>query len=290
MLRNLFVWSAVVVGSSACFTTGAMQPASTLGKGNLTGGVEGTLNLLAVPNAQTARDLGVSQATPYPSVNGIFRVGVTDHVDLGVRAGFTGLELTSKFMFTDPNDRIVLSLAPSVTGYYLPSVSDGTTTTKNTGRFRVPLPLLFGYKIGDHEFVAGARLVPEAVFVRDIFAGAPTQTVFGFSAGGSVGFALRLGNSFILMPEVSVEAPVFLSSATQFGTVTALGLGIVQLTAGVGCMWGRFKPRANAAPVVLPEEEMPPPPMVPPNNPPPQEELPPDVAPPPPPPPMVPAQ
>ena len=290
-MKRLVLFACVLGSSTGCFTFGAMQPASTLGKGNLTGGVESNLNLVAVPNANTARQYGMSQLTPYPSVNGFFRFGVSDHVDLGVRAGGTGIELTSKFMFTNPEDRFVFSIAPSLSGYYLPSitttVNGQTMSTQNTGTVVLPVQALFGYKLGDHELVVGARVMNQLALLRDTYANAPVVPGFILTLGGSVGFALRLGNSFILMPEIALQAPVFATVSTPFGQASAAGLGIVQLNAGVSCMFGRFKPRSGeVTPQVDPQlDPARPAPAPAPSNP---EEWPQDVAPPPPPPPPPP--
>ena len=277
-MRRVAWLVALGAAASGCLTIGAAQPASTMGKGRIQGGVEGSIWAYATTSNNAGNSSGVQWL---PSVNGFLRFGVSDHVDLGFRAGGTFLELQSKFMFTDPESRFVFSLAPSLHGYFLPSITDNTgRSTPNTGSLAIPVPLMFGIKLGNHELVFTAREVNQLYFLRDNYPGAPTTQAFAVALGTSAGIALRLGESFILMPELSVQTPIWVSVTNQFGTGSAFGSPLVQFTGGVSCIFGRMKPRTGQ-PVV---EEGPPPPPPPEPYVPPQE-LPPDVAPPPPPPP-----
>jgi len=276
MLRLLTVAAAVL--STGCLTIGASQPASTMGKGNIQGGVEGQF---------WGNVTSQSGLLWLPNVAGHLRFGVSDHVDLGVRAGFNGLELQGKFMLTDPESTFVFSLITTPQGGYLPGTSNMMTgmTTAHLGRFAVPFGGLFGIKLGNHELVFGAREVNDLYFLRDNFPGAPTTQVFLIGLGASAGIALRLGNSFILMPEFAIQAPIWASVTSRFGTGSAFGTPGIQFSAGVTCIFGKMKPRRDAPPPP-PADDYPQQPSPPgddqPYTPPP---LPPDVAPVPPPPP-----
>jgi hypothetical protein len=281
---------ALVALCSGCVTISTLQPASTMGKGNLQGGVDTTLGATLVPDPNL-RSANQGAASPLLSVNGFFRFGVTDNVDLGIRGGGTLLEVQSKFMFTDAQSQFVLSLAPSVTGAYLPATkgnaSRGTAATPEVGELVVPVPLLFGIKLGDHELVFSGRFVSQLVFVKPVTAPEILVTGYVASLGVSAGIALRLSNSFILVPEIAFQAPIAVTYSSSVGSGSLSGPGIYTLTAGVGCIFGRMKPRGPVAPPPRKDEEeqweetAPPAPVVP--SPP--EALPPDVAPPPPPPP-----
>ncbi len=276
-MRNLLL-ATLALCASACVTVGAAQPASTMGKGNVQGGVEGNFWGYFVP--------GRTGVSVLPNVSGFLRFGLGDHVDLGFRAGFNGLELQSKFMFTDPESNFVFSLAAMAQGYFLPQLTDSTSTstTPNVGTFAVPVSPMVGIKLGNHELVFAAREVTQLYFVRDAYPGAPTQQLLTINLGLSAGIALRLGNSFILMPEIAFQAPVWASVSTPYGTGSAFGTPLVQFTGGVSCIFGKMKPRRDSAPP--PVEYVPPDQAAPAEgdsySPPP---LPPDVAPVPPPPP-----
>lgn len=276
-MRDLLAVSFAVL-ATGCLTVGASQPASTLGKGNVTGGVESQFWGVVTPRS----GLGW-----LPSGSGFIRFGVHDHVDLGARVGLNGFELQGKFMLTPPESPIVFSLIVTPQGAYVPGLRDmAGNTSPNFGRLAFPVGGLFGIKLGDHELVFGAREVNDLYFLKENFAGAPTTQVLFVGLGASAGIALRLGNGFILMPEFAIQAPLWASVSSQFGTGSAFTTPGVQFTAGVTCIFGKMRPRRDSAPPPPAEEQpLPPPGDGRPYSPPP---LPPDVAPVPPPPPPPP--
>lgn len=288
MMSRLLSVAVLGLCATGCLTVGSMQTASTLGRGNIQGGVASELWGTIITDSRLLSP-GVNTFNVLPSVSGVLRFGVSDVVDLGLRAGFNSIELQGKIQFLD-TEQFAVSVAPAVTGFYIPSINDGMgTVTKNTGVVAIPVPVLFGIKIGNHELVFAAREVNQIIFLRDPYAGAPLQTGFELLLGLSAGIALRLSDSFVLMPEIAAQLPLFVSVFTPFGSGSALGNpGVFQLTAGVGCLFGRMKPRIGVAPPPAEEPPMYAPPMESPppvQPPPPGNELPPDVAPPPPPPP-----
>lgn len=291
MLRSALV---VLLACSGCITVGSAQPASTLGKGNVVGGVEGSLWSVVVPDQRTATALGVSTFNVLPSVSGVLRVGVSDRVDLGARIGLNGLELQSKFMFTEPGANLIVSLAPQLQGFYFPSITDGMgSSTNQFGMLSVPLPVLVGIRLGAHELVFGVRQVNQLVIYKENFANAQNYVAYSMLFGASAGIALRFGTSFMMIPEIAAQVPVWQTAQTRYGSVSSVGVGSFQLTAGVACVFGKVGgPQASSAPPEpAPEswDDKPPPPPRPQQPQPPPQEWPDDVAPPPPPPPPPPA-
>jgi hypothetical protein len=273
----------VVLLACGCASLGRMETASTLGKGNVVGGVETTGYLDYYFDPAVPAQTGLTNPIIYPQVNGFVRFGLTDRFDLGLRGGSTLLEIETKVMFTDPDSALLaLSLAPSLMGFYLPSVTSAGQTTPAIGLIGIPIPLLIGLKLGGHELVFGPRVVNQIVFYND----GRQSGGYVLSVGTSVGFAARITQSFVLMPEISMLMPVFVSAATPFGTASVAGVGSIAFSAGLSCTFGKMKPRpGDATPPPAPEEA--PAPLVPPPPPPPL--LPSDVAQPPPPPPPQPA-
>ncbi len=289
MLRSALV---LLVTASGCITVGSAQPASTLGRGNFVGGVEGSLWSVVVPDQRTATALGVSTLNVLPSVSGVLRVGVSDRVDLGARIGLNGLELQSKFMFTEPGAKLIVSLAPQLQGFYFPSINDGMgTSTNQFGMLSIPLPVLVGIRLGAHELVFGVRQVNQIVIYKESFANAQNYVAYSMLFGASAGIALRFGTSFMMIPEIAAQVPVWQTAQTRYGPVSTLGIGSFQLTAGVACVFGKVGgPRAaEPPPEPAPESWDDQPPARPPQRQPPPQEWPDDVAPPPPPPPLPPA-
>ena len=261
--RSVLVSAALVVLSllsSGCLTLGSAQTASTLGKGRVSGGVEASLVAETQPQWPPVANQGVggffSNGRGVPSVNGFIRFGVAERIDLGLRAGGSVLEVQSKFQLTSPDSQFVLSLAPALSGFYLPSVQVRETGgfTRNTatyGALVVPLPLLLGYKIKNHELVLGARVTNMLGFVRA--PGSQTTTSgYALSLGGTLGIALRLGNAFIMMPELAISAPVYSTFVGSFGDGSSVSSGWVYFGGGISFQFGNFKPRIQA-PEVKPE-------------------------------------
>ncbi|MBL8956765.1 MAG: hypothetical protein JNK82_38685 [Myxococcaceae bacterium] len=282
-MRNVLVVSVVSVVAlcgSGCITIGAAQPASTMGKGNVNGGVEAN-----VWGYSTGNGIGIP-----PSVSGVIRFGVSDHVDLGVRLGLNGAELQGKFMLTDPNsERFVFSLAAMAQGFFFPQLTGVNTSTPNFGSLAFPVVAMFGIKLGNHELVFGARETSQLYFTRDAFPGAPTTQIFAVNLGVSAGIALRLGESFIMMPELALQGPVWASARNLFGNANEFNTPLVRFTAGMSFIFGKMKPRQNLPPPPVEYERQPPPPAYDEGDPTPPP-LPPDVAPVPPPPPPPPPE
>lgn len=205
---------------AACASFSSVQSADTLGRGQVQGAVEP-----GVWGAVTGRGLEM-----VPHVDGAVRVGVTERLDLGVRAGSSFLEAQGKVLLTPPGHRrLAVSLAPSVGGIF-----------RATGLVTASLPVLIGLKLpGAHELVLGPRV--QGVFAYD---GAQWTTIV--LAGSSVGFLWRITDAFGLLPEVAVLRPII---GAEYANAVVAGFDVrgvfVQLK--LGLLFGRFRPVTDSA-------------------------------------------
>lgn len=181
--RILVAWAALAVTQGCAVSAGQM--ARTNGAGNVQVGVEpGAFGVL--------RD---GQTGALGTLDLAVRAGVGDRVDLGGRLGNTsGLELQSKVQLTG-EDGVVVSVAPALA--LNPFVVDAAYNYVS-----LPLPVLIDLPVGDHAVVLGPRLHPVA-YIEDV----PEQQVW-LGAGTSVGFAARVREWAILLPEVGIEVPL----------------------------------------------------------------------------------
>ncbi|HEY0881607.1 MAG TPA: hypothetical protein VGD87_08760 [Archangium sp.] len=186
-MNNAFAVLAAVV-LSGCVSISSVQRADTLGAGNLQVGVEPG----AIAQQTTVPGLfyqGYRTYLPGPHLDASLRMGITDRIDLGVRAGFSGVELQSKFMLTERDSRFTVSLAPTAGG------SPAWVTAA--------LPVLVGIGFGRHQLVLGARVQGTWRFPDGVSA-----SNSALSVGGSLGFAFRVSERLTLLPELALAAPV----------------------------------------------------------------------------------
>jgi hypothetical protein len=182
---------------------GMVQTAQTVGKGG----------------SEISIDPGfagiVNTSTIGPTLNAAYRYGITDRFDLGARLGTSIAEVQTKFLLTEPsNDTIAVSLAPAA-GLLLGL--GGPIYAVN-----IPIPLLIGFKFGEHELTLGPRLQNNIYFITDNSGNMP----YILSVGLSVGFAAQLTDKFRILPELSMSTPVVLlgsqvSSAADYYPVEA---------------------------------------------------------------------
>jgi hypothetical protein len=213
-------WLFLGVSSSllGCASVTNVQRADTLGKGNFQVGVE--------PGVQAAA--AGTAFVPYPHLDGSIRFGVSEGVDLGLRAGWSFLELQGKFLVTRPGDpNYAVSIAPTVGGIFVGAAG------ASAGLLNFGLPVLVGFKFGLNELVLGPRLQGYYVFGSG---GTSSTSVGGLilAGGGSVGFAISVAETVAIMPELGVVVP-FAGSATVGGSTTGGGL------TGAGSLIGQFK-------------------------------------------------
>ncbi len=207
-----------------CASVTNVQRADTLGKGNFQVGIE--------PGVQGAASSGLF--VPYPHLDGSFRFGVTDGVDLGVRAGWSFLELQGKFLVTRPGDpKYAVSIAPTVGGIFLGV--GGAGASASVGLLNFGLPMLIGFKFGLHELILGPRLQGYYLFGSGGSSSGSATGLLILAGGASVGFAFAVSETLAILPEFGLVVP-FLGAAGVSGGSTSTGaLG------GAGGVIGQFK-------------------------------------------------
>lgn len=209
-----------------CVSLSSVQTADTLGKGRLQVAVEP--GVWGGATSEGARLL--------PHVDAAVRYGVSDRVDLGVRAGSSFLELMGKVLLTEPSDaHLAVSVAPAASGGISPLVRDSAGRLTGVGGIvNLALPVLVGFKTaGGSELVLGPR-------VHGLLTLGPTRWLV-LAAGMSAGFLWRLGERVGLMPEVSVVMPIA-TNQTKVGVLDPSG-PLLQIKVGV--LFGAFRPRPN---------------------------------------------
>lgn len=218
-MRWLALLSVLALGlaASGCATVGTFQSADTLGKGGRQFGLE--------PSVWWPK---TGNETPLPNVGMTARWGVNDHYDMGFRLGTSGLELLTKVGIVQGAHPITLAVAPSFGGLYAPY--KGTTAGVLAGQ----VPLLLGVNLARHELVVAPKFQ-----VWHMLGGEERETAI--NAGGSLGFAIRLGKRVELIPEVAAVVP--LKSWQWDGEPVALvqpGQGVM-LDGGMAILFGRYK-------------------------------------------------
>ena len=239
--------------ATGCLSMGTMQTASTLGKGNFQISAEAGAYGFSVPKSGAGGGNGAASPEVVPHFDVSFRYGLSDRVDIGVRTGWSLLELQAKFLFTNPaNDRLAISLAPTLGGIFLGTSSSGGMPT-TLSYFNLGLPLLVGIKhFRANELVFGPRLNHMLVSLSDSTGSA---AVYLFGIGGSVGYAFSIGEVFKILPELAFNVPVAASATTGRSTIAGAGFGGVIWQLKVGLMFGRSGKR--------PAEPLPTPPPMP---------------------------
>lgn len=198
----------------ACAAIGSTQTADTVGAGRLQVGVEPGVTAL-VPRTSTEQ----------PSLTPLFdvsvRYGAAERLDLGVRAGQSGLGLETKVMLTPRRWPLLVSVAPTVSARLEPS---GEPLAIVGQTFSAALPLLIGVRLGPHQLVLGPR-AQGFVFLPNDGARASYRVLM---AGGSLAVALRISRAVAVMPELAVLLPL-----VQGGDAPRSGAGLpVQLKLG----------------------------------------------------------
>lgn len=178
---------------------------------------------------------GVDATLPVPWAHATIRAhhGVHDRVELGARAwgfGFPnsavtyGAALDAKFGIYRPSPaesrwQIAAAVSPS---YHQILYADAPNHV-----FGVTVPVLVGYTFGKHELVFGPRV---ADFVSTSYG---QETIHSVWPGGSVGFAVALGERLELFPElVLLHSPLSLNG--ESAADDRRGITLAQMGMGVG--------------------------------------------------------
>ncbi len=222
---GIAAWAVLSLGLGGCVSFATMGTARTL--------PEGHVQFLAAPSYETA--LVTGDDTRYSSYDEAPQLvlganyGLTDRVELGVRAWLVGAQVGTKLALLRPDSDesgLNLSLAPS-----LSYAGIGDDTYKpfgilvRTDQFlSFQLPALVGIRWRRHELVLGARAAATGVFSKYT----PAQRLI-WSVGGSVGLAVRLHPRIRVVPEVAVLQPIGTDVVVSHWQRTYLHFGVAFL-------------------------------------------------------------
>jgi hypothetical protein len=221
-MEDVLIRISLLVALAAAFA-GACAPATvqlarTNGQGNFQLGLEPGLLAGAAPETLEV----------IPSFNVAGRYGVSDRVDLGARIGTGTYELQLKHLFTDPaaTDAIAIALAPSTTVLW------SGPDRLNGALWNTRVPLLFGLPVG-----GGSELTFGPSAMLTVLGGDGSGGV-GLSAGGQVGFAVRVADRFRIVPQIDLMAPVVGASVASGESSLNPGGGALLFGAQLGFLVG----------------------------------------------------
>ncbi|MFT3711006.1 MAG: hypothetical protein QM817_25550 [Archangium sp.] len=180
---------ALLLLLNGCASVGVFQSAETLGRKNWELGVE--LSTQAATSFDSLSVYGLSGVH--------FRYGISDPIDVGLRVGPAGVEVSSKFMLTPRGNAAIVSLAPSVGGTF--SVPSGIAI----GTGQASLPVLIGVPLSQRLQLVLAPKLHDSLFAMS--AGQAGGTVNQVFLGGAVGVVIKLGR-FKIIPDVGFLAPI----------------------------------------------------------------------------------
>lgn len=205
-----------VIGSGCSFSS--LTTASNLPQG------EGQF-FVAPGYSRYQRSQGEPLWAPQLELGG--RYGVTDQVEIGGKVWLPGAQLDVKVGLLE-GERVRMALDPTL-GYL--GGFEGTPEGGDTLHVvTMSVPLLLGWRLGDHELVLGPRVVDQ------IWTGTgETLTANIVAVGSSVGFAWYLGGGVTLMPEVSLGA-IVAQTLEDFGSRVGGGGSLWQ--ANVALLFG----------------------------------------------------
>jgi hypothetical protein len=207
---------------SGCVSMGSYQRAETLGKGGLETALEPAY--LRVPGSDDGHVTG----------NAALRAGVAERVDVGLRAGSTGVTATTKVMLTAPDgDGLIVAVAPAAGGNTVAAEGDRETS------INARLPVLLGLPLGRHELV----LVPTLGFDHGTYhdeSEALDLRISALGVGGALGFVTQLRPDIALVPELSLYTPLKAWGDFQAGGASAevIDDGGFAWQAGLGVILG----------------------------------------------------
>jgi hypothetical protein len=212
VIARAFLFALLVALGTGCYSFTAVGRARTLDKKGL--------ELFAAPGVRAiATPSGDANIRPTIDLGG--RYGVTDRVDLGLRAGEWGASAAA---------RVQLHRGASKASGVDVLVAPGLAYTL-TDKLAIELPCVVGINLrGEHQIIIAPRVVYQARFgVGDL--DHPAQFVF---VGASVGFVLQASRHVAFMPEFGMLFGVY--AEPGFTTFTTPGPAI---QAGIGILWDR---------------------------------------------------
>lgn len=232
-MRKLIAAAAALALLAGCPSFSTMGTARTIPKG--------TTQFHVALGGQQLRDWSISDSGTLETITfPAFELGVShavsESVEVGGKVWFLGAEVNSKFQLersTSPDSGVDLALAPALSFYPLSGENSAGESTTGGLAF-VHLPLLIGLNLGGgSQLVLGPRLSDTIVWGS---AGGSSETANIFWLGGSLGVAWRLGDTFLLMPEISANYPVAVSRGIS--TTTDLAFKGVIVQGQIGMIFG----------------------------------------------------
>jgi hypothetical protein len=222
-VRKLLAVSIAVVGLAVM--TGCPS-ASTLGLARTLDQGQGQFALS--PGLTNVAWAGTNSSLSVPQIEVAVRYGITDNFEVGAKAWFLGAQIEGKVGLLRSNGESGVDLALNPALSYLGTSFSSGGTTANAGVTTISLPLLAGFNFAGHQLMIGPKLVDQIYYAGAESSGtgaAVTGNVL--FAGSSFGFALKLSNSFRVMPEVSVLYPVANSTGAAFNPMFQVGVGFI---------------------------------------------------------------
>jgi hypothetical protein len=182
-----------------------------------------------------------------PMFEGGIKYGITDNAEIGARLGLSGLSLQGKFsLMRSPtmDTGLDMALAPEIGGVFYGAT--GGASSGGGGALSFALPLLIGFNMGGHQFILGPKLADSLIWGGVSSGGAGGSTTINVLMGGaSVGFALKVGDSFRLLPEVSALYPIVGAASTSVGGTSSGGVGFggqaLIFQFGLGLVFGGYE-------------------------------------------------
>ncbi len=225
MSRMLAVLPALAL-LTGCPSFTTMGTARTVPEGETqfyisTGGVQ--LRNWEATETSTGASTGTESLT-LPAFEFGARSGVNDRVEIGGKLWFIGAELDSKFQLARSDSEgsgIDVALAPGISVYPF-STEDSLGNSTTAILSYVHLPLLIGINTGN-----GSQLVLGPRFSATLVSGNGEVGTVTW-AGGSVGYAWKIGRNFRLLPEISWMKPLSVSSSATSSSDLRFEGSIVQ--------------------------------------------------------------
>jgi hypothetical protein len=173
-------------------------------------------------------ETGVAESLTFPGFELGVSHAVSDSAEVGGKIWFIGAELNAKFQLhrsESPESGIDVALAPAVS--YFPFSSENSAGETVTVSFAfVHLPLLVGVNLpGGSQIVLGPRISDTIVMASG---GGTSESANVFWLGGSLGIAIKAGDKFRIMPQVSAMYPAAASHGLETTTDLAFKGVIVQ--------------------------------------------------------------
>jgi hypothetical protein len=235
LLRATLAAALAASLGTGCASFTSMQTASVVPEGKVRGFVAPETVGIVTSDSSSG-----SSSTFVPQLEAGVRVGLGHGWDIGAKAWLLGFAVDGKFELLNAGGNI-LSVGPGVGYFGANSSTTGSSDSLNIITFY--LPLYYGLKLGEHELVISPKAIDQLVLGNGTDSSGKTSSSGNLLwLGGSVGIALKVGQSFRLVPEISVMYPAAISgtsvSATGSSSSGTVSGGALMVQGGVGFLFG----------------------------------------------------